>query len=95
MDECGKRGSSYTREGGGEGGGGGGPNYYYFIFLKNRQRAHTSDFPRRTLSHLLGHGQAQICACHPCTKRQVMLIFSVSFQLPTTYHMGVSAMTEV
>ena len=28
-------------------GGEGGPNYYYFIFLKNRQRAHTSDFSRR------------------------------------------------
>ena len=41
-------------------------------------------FSTALLSHLLGHEQAQICACHPCTKRQVMLIFSVSFQLPTT-----------
>ena len=94
MDECGKRGSSYTREGGGEGGEGAAKLLLFYFSEKQATCSHLR-FYSSLLSHLLGHGQAQICACHPCTKRQDMLIFSVSFQLPTTYHMGVSAMTEV
>ena len=69
--------------------------FIFFFFSEKQATCSHLRFYSSLLSHLLGHGQAQICACHPCTKRQDMLIFSVSFQLPTTYHMGVSAMTEV
>ena len=47
------------------------------------------------LSHLLGREQALDCACHRCTKRLAMLLFSVSFQLPKTWYLGMSVMTEV